>query len=146
MVGEIVDWMNNTRNQIWSLMKLHLMNREKFVHLEFIFLFVVTVDPGVLVGRILVLVVAVFPQHPQPPFLLVLQMFKWKQFQHHCNYINATNMPQASILIKSSSKCCLFYHYRRCHFRHHHLHEGCPPYQFQGAGILLRLIFHFLLH
>ena len=108
-MGEIVDWMNNTRNQIWSLMKLHLMNREKFVHLEFIFLFVVTVDPGVLVGRILVLVVAVFPQHPQPPFLLVLQvfnvkMFKWKQFRHHCNYINATNMPQASILINSSLK------------------------------------------
>ena len=54
------------------------MNREKFVHLELIFLFVVTVDPGVLVGRILVLVVAVFPQHPQPPFLLVLQMFNVK--------------------------------------------------------------------
>ena len=88
------------------------MNREKFVHLEFIFLFVVTVDPGVLVGRILVLVVAVFPQHPQPPFLLVLQMFnvkmfKWKQFQHHCNYINATNMPQASILINSSLKAAI---------------------------------------
>ena len=86
MVGEIVDWMNNTRNQIQSLMKLHLMNREKFVHLEFIFLFVVTVDPGVLVGRILVLVVAVFPQHPQPPFLLVLQVFNVKMFLSGSNF------------------------------------------------------------
>ena len=46
-------------------------------NLEFIIFFIVTVDPGVLVGLIILLVVTEFPQHLQTPLLLVLEVISW---------------------------------------------------------------------
>ena len=43
-------------------------------NLEFIIFFIVTVDPRVLVGMLLLLVVTEFPQHLQTPLLLVLEV------------------------------------------------------------------------
>ena len=114
--------------------KLHHM---KFFHLEFIFFLIVTVDPWVFVCRALVLVVTnILPQNPQPPFLLVLQMFnmeifKWKQLRK-C-------LPQTPRLFKSLPMFIFIVIVIAVH------NKGWA-YQFQRAGILLCLIFDFFLH
>ena len=52
---------------------LHKTGFEVCPHLKIIVFFIVTVDPRILVGLILVFVVTMLPQYPQTPFLLVLQ-------------------------------------------------------------------------